>query len=84
MLPAFCDLEVWEQVALSAWVLLLGDAGRGSLKRSELPPARYARALGDLCVQVGIREPRFHNRQRDSMAIANKKRNAQVPWRVTT
>lgn len=65
MLDPLSGLTRWERWALEAWLDSLGGREPSQIKWSELPPAQYARALGELAARKGLRLPRRYVRARE-------------------
>lgn len=58
MLDPVSSLTHWERWALETWLETVRGAEPHEIRWADLPPARYARALGELATRMGIRLPR--------------------------
>lgn len=65
MLDPLSGLTRWERWALETWLETLAGRGPADIRWSELPPAQYARALGELAARKGLRLPRRYVRARE-------------------
>lgn len=62
MLDPLSGLTRWERWALETWLDSMEGRGPAEIKWSELPPVRYARALGQLAFDRGMKLPRRYVR----------------------
>lgn len=58
LLDPLSSLSRWERWALETWLESVRFADPREIRWSDLPPAHYARALGELATRMGIRLPR--------------------------
>lgn len=58
VLDPLSSLSKWERWALETWLESVRFADPREIRWSDLPPAQYARALGELATRMGIRLPR--------------------------
>ena len=58
MRESVSSLTKWERWALETWLESVRGLEPNQIRWADLPPAQYARALGELSVRMGIRLPR--------------------------
>lgn len=73
MLDPLAALSQWERWALTTWLESLGDRGVKDIRWAELPPPRYARALGELATRMGVRLPRRQYGRVDRQVLPRKR-----------
>lgn len=81
MRPSVSSLSNWERQALETWLESIRGLEPKQIRWADLPPAYYARALGELATRMGIRLPRRQYNRKDDRKFPSRHRpHVTSPW----
>lgn len=81
MRESVSSLSRWERWALETWLESVRGLEPNEIRWADLPPAHYARALGELATRMGIRLPRRqYGRKPDRKWPRTRDVRATAPW----
>jgi hypothetical protein len=81
MRESVSSLTKWERWALETWLESVRGLEPHQIRWADLPPAQYARALGELATRKQIRLPRRQYGRKDDRKMAGRHRvSATAPW----
>lgn len=73
MQESVSSLSRWERWALETWLESVQGLEPHEIRWADLPPACYARALGELATRMGIRLPRRQYGRKEDRKFPRKK-----------
>lgn len=81
MRASVSSLSEWERWALETWLESIRGLDPKQIRWKSLPPAYYARALGELATRMDIRLPRRQYNRRDDRKFPGRHRvSVTSPW----